>query len=245
MSRAATVAVVRVRAFTLIELLVVIAIIAILAAMLLPALGRAQERARRLNCLNGQRQLGIATAMYAHDNQDKVPQHQRQGSWLWDMPRPSADALTNHVRNREVFYCPSVRASVKAFDVSVQWWDFSASRRILGYGYAGVRLTSSGQPDNIAANWLNGAWPVDKLTTSTNPVEHVLWVDPMMTDRADNFNNVPSGLTSDGRHRNPHMERASVAGGNCYFVDGHAAWVPFKKIKKRYDPNGDRVFWWW
>ena len=97
------------RGFTLIELLVVIAIIAILAAMLLPALSRAKQKADRTVCLNNQKQLTLAWIMYTDDNDGKLPPNASttaagQPSWIngvlsWDLPPAPANPENYNLAN--------------------------------------------------------------------------------------------------------------------------------------------------
>jgi len=81
------------RAFTLIELLVVIGIIAILAAMLMPALGKAREKARQTQCMNQLKQISLGIEMYKGDNRSRFPY------WI-------SHLYPDYINSTKVYQCP-------------------------------------------------------------------------------------------------------------------------------------------
>jgi prepilin-type N-terminal cleavage/methylation domain-containing protein len=127
------------RGFTLMELLVVIAIIAILAALLLPVLSSAQERARRIQCLNNIRQIGIAMHLYASENRDLLPDCTTNnpkfyGShWPWDLNTNVVSELEARDVHRNSLYCPD-NPDMNA-DTRWNFYIYSpdAPIRVLGY----------------------------------------------------------------------------------------------------------------
>ena len=97
--------------FTLIELLVVIAIIATLAAMLLPALAKAKQKAHAIACMNNLKQVGLGMLMHADENDDTIPRGNAKRWWFVFMPYIPEGGTERDFRNIKIFDVPELSAA--------------------------------------------------------------------------------------------------------------------------------------
>ena len=245
-------------AFTLIELLVVIAIIAILAAMLLPALSSAKQKAYRISCLNNLRQLGLFMQLYTDSNNDTFPGTRaytwftpQNGStdpldnWWGQYIYPNNANVTNSTANT-VFRCPAI-LSTQYLPNGTPWsWAFNSD--LVGYGYNTYFLGAFPQTvtvDNVSVGGFTyqpNTW--FKRSSVTRPVDTLLLCDSNpKTDGTDSSScwwakaceNV-AGSTSQ-QYEGVYVLRHKGM-GVVVFSDGHAEVRKDSQINPPIDPLG-------
>ena len=261
------------KGFTLIELLVVIAIIAILAAMLLPALASAKEKAKRMQCLNNIHQIEIAINIYSTDSRDKLP-ILTGVNWAWDLPEPAAQVMISSGLTKKSFYCPS---TAPKYSDEINWagrsgvaptygdpnsdnlWNFgqkaaiavTSDFHVTGYSLAFNQVYATNQNKTLQA---------ESVTTPTGSIiipvsDRVLIADCIISKAntaipgtaANTFDGLTGGFRQNGvlyPHVSAHLKGALPQGGDIGYKDGHAEWRKFNTMIPRAQ-NGNSPYFWW
>jgi prepilin-type N-terminal cleavage/methylation domain-containing protein len=224
--------------FTLIELLVVVAVIGILAALMLPALSAAQEKARRAACLNNARQFILAAHMYASDHEDHLPRggtdnHNSNDTHTPILSTAMQETILRYVSPLKVLDCPNLARSFERLEGWRLHLDYGIA---IGYHYLGGHPNTPWAPlPGVTNHW------VSPQKSSEDPTL-VLVAD--LNIYCYTFQRLLAPHTARGPvvREEPYFEQNPMAyeqtpvdigarGGNVGLLDGSVAWKEVRRMR--------------
>ncbi|MGI5922962.1 MAG: DUF1559 domain-containing protein [Lentisphaerae bacterium] len=235
------------RHFTLIELLVVIAIIAILAAMLLPALSKAREKARSISCASNAKQIAMANIVYADDYDSVMTHGQYSHAPLIQIMRNGAlatqmwfDNLAIYTGDYKVFNCPSKsRINVLKGRPGYGWSYPGMPYRPLSPDPAPVSISSYRYPSEVMVfachcdTATTGYFAPSGANYSPTFASYVYSPIPSGNNTADKWD------TGNGLYG--HVGDIHNGGSNVGYLDGHVAWLKIASFRDTSDAG--KRFW--
>jgi prepilin-type N-terminal cleavage/methylation domain-containing protein/prepilin-type processing-associated H-X9-DG protein len=214
-------------AFTLIELLVVIAIIAILAAMLLPTLALAKQKAWTTSCTSNLHQIGLGMIMFANDNNEFYPES--GGDIYWNSNDPTTgkpgwmQQIFPYVENTNAYNCPANAQLPVNMQGPFNYFNGARAAYVVADAFAPVKGTSILYS---SAYVLSGdTCGIPEVTSGEGSSGHF---DPLDADKDDYTQNCVGGSINGTPYE---LWQVHSLGQNILFADGHVKWY------KGYDRN--------